>query len=289
MKVLLKISPLFFWVLTAASVSAATLTPTAGYEIRFPSPPKRVVCLPPATEAAPGAALKRLPWFAATLAVFLHATFLLLVFWLGGVTGGTHAESLPRFISVSLNSWPSEGETGRHEAVLSKKSALPSKSAARQNRVAASVRTEIEISKENLFQNSGGLAAEGTRLAQPAADGNGLASQAPSAQGNGIAEGPQGTLPEVLARPLYAVNPPPLYPRLARRLGKQGIVLLEVFVSASGMVTEVKVATGSSHEILDKAALETVRGWRFAPGLRNGQPASMWVRVPVRFSLRDGN
>lgn len=63
-------------------------------------------------------------------------------------------------------------------------------------------------------------------------------------------------------------------------------MLLEVFVSASGMVEEVKVATGSGYEILDEAALDAVRGWRFAPGLRNGQPAAMRVRVPVRFELR---
>ena len=242
--------------------------------------------LPQATEAAPNAVLQRLPWLAATLAVLLHAVFLLLGFWLGGITGGTETESLPRVISVSLDSWPSGEDAGRPEAVVPKKSALPLGNAARQNVVSASTKIEKEISKENISQDRGGLGGGENRLAQPAAGGNTLASQAPSGQGSGTAEGAQGALPEVLARPLYEKNPPPLYPRLAKRLGQQGVVRLEVFVSASGTAEEVKVAIGSGHEMLDEAALETVRGWRFAPGLRNGQPVGMWVRVPIRFALQ---
>lgn len=125
-------------------------------------------------------------------------------------------------------------------------------------------------------------------MTEPAAGGGtSLASQAAQGPGSGTGEDVrQGVPAEVLARPLYVMNPQPLYPRIARQMGKQGVVLLEVFVSASGNVAEVKVATGSGYEILDEAALNTVRGWRFAPGLRNGQPAAMWVRVPVRFELR---
>lgn len=48
MKVLLKFSPFFFLMLTAANVSAATLTPDAVAEMHFAHPPQRVVCLVPA-------------------------------------------------------------------------------------------------------------------------------------------------------------------------------------------------------------------------------------------------
>ncbi len=250
-------------------------------------------CLPLATEAAPEAVVKRLPWLAAILAIFLHTMLLLLGFWLGGRTGEPQAESLPRFISVSLDNWPSGGadESQEQEVVPAKKSVLPPGNAMGQKRVAAPARSEKEISKENLSHDSGGFGRERNSLAQPASGGNALSSQeAALGQGGGTTEGTQqGAFPEVLARPLYEKNPPPRYPRLAIRLGKQGVVLLEVCVSASGTVEDVKVATGSGHEILDEAALETVRGWRFAPGLRNDQPAGMWVRVPVRFNLRDGN
>ncbi len=224
---------------------------------------------------------------AAALAILLHAALLFLGFRLGGATGATQKQNLPQLISVSLEHWPSGEEAGKQNQVLPGKSALPPGTAAGRNRVSAAVGAGKEVSEENPAKESGGSAGEGNRLAQPAAGGGSLLSQAAPGQGSETAEGTQqGTPPEVLARPLYEVNPPPLYPRLARRLGKQGAVLLEVFVSASGRVEEVKVATGSGHGILDEAALETVRGWRFAPGLRNGRPAAMWVRVPVRFELR---
>lgn len=247
-------------------------------------------CLPLATEAAPETVVKRLPWLAAILAVFLHTMLLLLGFWLGGKTGEPQAESLPRFISVSLDNWPSGGADESHEVVPVKKSALPPGNAMEQKRVSAPATAEKEISKENLSSDSVGIGREQKRMTPPASGGNGLSSQAALRQGGGTTEGTQqGAFPEVLARPLYEKNPPPRYPRLAIRLGKQGVVLLDVCVSASGTVEDAKVAAGSGYEILDESALEAVRGWRFAPGQRNGQPAGMWVRVPVRFNLRDGN
>lgn len=239
--------------------------------------------------AGPGDYVIRIPVSgkAAALAVLLHAALLLSGFWLGAGRELARPRSLPRFISVRLEHWPSGEESGKRNQVLPEKPALLPGTAAGQNKVSAAARARKEISEENYAKESGGLAGEGNRLEQPAAGGGALLSQAASGQGSGTGEGTQqGAPPEVLAHPLYAVNPPPSYPRLAMRMGKQGVVLLEVFVSSSGKVEDVRVATGSGHGILDEAALETVRGWRFAPGLRNGRPAAMRVRVPVRFELR---
>ncbi|MFZ5775837.1 MAG: energy transducer TonB [Thermodesulfobacteriota bacterium] len=113
--------------------------------------------------------------------------------------------------------------------------------------------------------------------AGPIAHGRPESGEAPGQGGQ-----PQG---EVMARPLYQLNPPPPYPRLARRLGQEGVVLLEVAVSVSGQVDEVRIQTGSGHEVLDEAALEAVRAWRFSAGRRNGEPVAMRVQVPVRFNL----
>ena len=243
-------------------------------------------------EAASKAAVRRLHYLAAALALLLHATLLFLGFWLSGATAATTVRNPPRFISVRLAQWPAGEEAGRQETIQpGRKSALPIGSVAGKNRVSAPVRAAKEVSEENpaqeISQGSGGDAGEENPLAEPAADGGSSSAQAGSGPGSGAGAGVgQGVSAEVLARPLYERNPPPLYPRLARRMGKQGVVLLEVFVSVSGMVEEVKVATGSGYEILDEAALDAVRGWRFAPGLRNGQPAAMRVRVPVRFELR---
>ncbi|WP_456386925.1 TonB family protein [Desulfolithobacter sp.] len=88
------------------------------------------------------------------------------------------------------------------------------------------------------------------------------------------------------ATPLYKVNPPPEYPRLARRRGLEGTVLLEVLVDRDGRVRTIRVHTSSGHSILDRAALKSVRTWRFNPGTIDGQPSDMLVQVPVRFQLK---
>lgn len=88
------------------------------------------------------------------------------------------------------------------------------------------------------------------------------------------------------ATPLYRINPPPRYPRLARRRGFQGTVLIEALIDIAGRVTALKLISSSGHSVLDRAALKAVRRWRFTPGRVAGQRREMWVKVPVRFQLK---
>ncbi len=88
------------------------------------------------------------------------------------------------------------------------------------------------------------------------------------------------------AEPAYDLNPAPEYPRLARRRGWQGTVLLAVEVKEDGSVGAVSVRTGSPYPILDESALEAVKKWRFTPGTKDGLPVAMEVLVPVHFVLR---
>jgi protein TonB len=87
------------------------------------------------------------------------------------------------------------------------------------------------------------------------------------------------------AVPLYAENPPPPYPGLARRRGYEGTVLLEVLVDRHGQVATLRVIQSSGYAVLDRAAMTSVERWRFKAGMRAGQPVGMWVRVPIRFQL----
>ena len=89
------------------------------------------------------------------------------------------------------------------------------------------------------------------------------------------------------ASPLYQLNPPPKYPRLARRRGYEGLVVLKVDVDEYGRPTTVTMFAGSGHSLLDKAALRAVRKWRFQPGSIDGIPQKMTIKVPVRFRLDD--
>lgn len=85
--------------------------------------------------------------------------------------------------------------------------------------------------------------------------------------------------------PLYDLNPPPRYPRAARKRNYQGTVMLDVLVTANGSVAQVRIAQSSGYKILDRSAAKSVKGWRFSPALRAGLPIEMWVQVPVRFEL----
>ncbi|HKL24785.1 MAG TPA: energy transducer TonB [Desulfuromonadales bacterium] len=89
------------------------------------------------------------------------------------------------------------------------------------------------------------------------------------------------------ARPRYRSNPLPEYPYLARQRHWQGEVWLMVTVSAAGRVEELEVAESSGYGVLDKAALKSVRRWRFFPAEKAGLRVASQVRVPVRFKLRD--
>ena len=90
------------------------------------------------------------------------------------------------------------------------------------------------------------------------------------------------------AIPRYGDNVLPAYPPLARLRGYQGMVVLFVEVLADGRVGQVGIRRSTGHEILDRAALEAIRTWRFEPGRRTGRAVTMSVEVPVRFVL-NGN
>jgi len=84
-----------------------------------------------------------------------------------------------------------------------------------------------------------------------------------------------------------AANPIPRYPESARERGWEGVVVLSVSVGADGRADSVRVARGSGHAMLDAAALDAVRRWRFEPARRAGMPVAASVDVPIRFRLED--
>jgi len=97
---------------------------------------------------------------------------------------------------------------------------------------------------------------------------------APDAGGSGVED----------AVPLPG-NPHPVYPYQARRMGIVGRVVLEAEIDPQGRVVGVRIVESSGHPILDRAAHETVRGWRFRPASRDGRPVAASARVPVIFRL----
>ena len=85
----------------------------------------------------------------------------------------------------------------------------------------------------------------------------------------------------------YLNNPVPAYPMVARRMGWQGRVVLHVEVLASGLPGQVKLHQSSGHDVLDNAAMQAVRGWRFVAARQGGQVVSKWFLVPIPFILKE--
>ena len=84
----------------------------------------------------------------------------------------------------------------------------------------------------------------------------------------------------------YLNNPRPAYPMLARRMGYHGKVILNVEVLAEGLVGDVTIYASSGHEVLDSAALQAVKNWRFVPARQAGRAITKWFLVPINFTLQ---
>lgn len=89
------------------------------------------------------------------------------------------------------------------------------------------------------------------------------------------------------SKPFVLDNPKPVYPSAARRRGMQGVVLLQVNISAEGNVTAIHVMRSSGFRILDITALNSVKQWRFMPARKGNTEVASTVQVPVRFMLND--
>lgn len=85
----------------------------------------------------------------------------------------------------------------------------------------------------------------------------------------------------------YLNNPVPSYPMVARRMGWQGRVVLNVEVLASGLPGQVKLYQSSGHDVLDNAAIKAVSGWRFVAARQNGRAVAKWFLVPIPFILKE--
>lgn len=76
---------------------------------------------------------------------------------------------------------------------------------------------------------------------------------------------------------------PPIYPQLAKSTRSSGDVVVEALIDTAGNVTTVKVISGPV--LLQQAAIETVRQWKYEPARLDGQAVPMHLSVTVRFRI----
>jgi protein TonB len=124
------------------------------------------------------------------------------------------------------------------------------------------------------------------------------------ASGTGLAPGiPTGTVVEndlIAPVPLRPKTPVPVggivsapqrirdvaprYPSIALASRVEGVVILQAVIAEDGSVRDVRVLR--SKPLLDEAAMDAVRQWRFTPTRLNGEPVPVVMTVTVSFSLK---
>jgi TonB family protein len=79
----------------------------------------------------------------------------------------------------------------------------------------------------------------------------------------------------------------PVYPYSLRLTGNKGEVVVDFIVDPKGDVVRADVSK-SSHPDFEAPAVEAVLKWKFKPGMADGHPVYVHMKVPIYFQLQMG-
>lgn len=83
----------------------------------------------------------------------------------------------------------------------------------------------------------------------------------------------------------YKRNPAPSYPRVSRRRGEEGTVLVKALVGKKGFPVKTNIHQSSGYKRLDKEALRAVSSWEFSPAEEDGLNIVHEVLIPIKFQI----
>lgn len=118
----------------------------------------------------------------------------------------------------------------------------------------------------------------------------GIAGGVPGGVVGGIPEAPGGTgqtpvrVGGQIKAPDLVHRVDPRYPTIAQSAHVSGVVVLEATVDPSGRVQSVHMVRGIP--LLNEAALEAVKQWRYSPLMLNGRATPFILTVTVTFALQ---
>ncbi len=117
---------------------------------------------------------------------------------------------------------------------------------------------------------------------------------------------PTTAISNVSAKPTPAAPPPPAvpdsearldprnrrnqvteadYPTQSVRLREEGAPVLSIYVLEDGTVGDAKLLQSCGIERLDKAALQLVKRFKYAPAIKDGKPIAAWKSQTITFKL----
>jgi TonB family protein len=98
---------------------------------------------------------------------------------------------------------------------------------------------------------------------------------------------PADGLVQTWAQPLHRQEP--RYPRRALERGQEGWVDISFVVEPDGSIADPVIEGSSGVPDLERAALDAVRRWEYAPATRNGEPVQQCeVRTRLTFEISTG-
>lgn len=77
----------------------------------------------------------------------------------------------------------------------------------------------------------------------------------------------------------------PEYPPKALEKGIAGVVTVDFTVDAKGETTNLQISRSEPEGVFDKAAMNAVRRWRYAPPVLDGAPVEVPTRAVIRFEV----
>jgi periplasmic protein TonB len=87
-----------------------------------------------------------------------------------------------------------------------------------------------------------------------------------------------------LQQPKLLSSTAAVYPPLARAQGVQGDVTIDALIDANGKVSATNVLSGNP--LLQKAAVDSLRLWKYQPAKLNGEPIPIHINVTIAFHLK---
>jgi TonB family protein len=110
------------------------------------------------------------------------------------------------------------------------------------------------------------------------AAGSSAGGQSGALTGGGAVPVAAGVMAGALAAPVA-----PVYPPIAKAAHVQGLVVLHALISKIGDIEDLQVVSGPP--MLQQAAVDAVRQWKYRPYLLNGVPTEVQTTINVNFTF----